>query len=112
MNSSETSISIYKSKWRHIEENLNLPQRRCVTVVIWLAPQKGMRVCETGLPVIPTRFALFYSNVGQPKNESTINPGQKHNISAVKPVDPITLEYPPYWTLVITHTGVFFLEIK
>jgi len=50
--------------------------------------------CESRLPVIPTRFALFYTNVGQPKNESTINPGQKHNISAVKPVDPITLEYP------------------
>ena len=50
--------------------------------------------CESSLPVIPTRFALFYTNVGQPKNESTINPGQKHNISAVKPVDPITLEYP------------------
>ena len=50
--------------------------------------------CESSLSVIPTRFALFYTNVGQPKNESTINPGQKHNISAVKPVDPITLEYP------------------
>jgi hypothetical protein len=94
MNSSETSIIIYKFKWRHIQDNLNLPQYRYVTVIIWLGPQKGMWDCETSLPVIQTRFALFYTNVGQPKNESTIKSGQKHNISAVKSVDPITLEYP------------------
>jgi hypothetical protein len=93
-NVSETSIIVHKSRWRHIQDNLNLSQYRYVTVTIWLGPQEGMWDCETSLPVIQTRFALFYTNVGQPKNESTINSGQKHNISALKPVDPITLEYP------------------
>lgn len=94
MNSSETSMSIYKSKRRHIQNYLNLSQYRPVTVVIRLAPQKWMWVCEISPPVIPTKFALFCTNVGQPRKESTINPGQKHNISALKPVDPITLEHP------------------